>query len=213
VTARDYWLEGWRLLGVVPPADAMFAAVLARYAEPGRRYHTLQHIDECFERFSESRSLTARPGELILALWFHDAIYDPRASDNEAASAAFANQALQESGVESGSRHIVGELILATRHEAAPITEDMKLMVDIDLAILGAKAARFEEYEVQVRQEYSWVPHLLFRQRRAGILKAFLEREFIYSTALFRDRFEVQARWNLQRSLERLAERGHTGTH
>jgi predicted metal-dependent HD superfamily phosphohydrolase len=213
VTARDYWLEGWRLLGVTPPVDAIFVAVLARYAEPGRRYHTLQHIDECFERFSESRFLTAHPGELILALWFHDVIYDPRASDNEATSAAFASQVLDEAGVESGRRQLVEELILATRHEAAPISEDMKLMVDIDLAILGAKAPRFEEYELQIRQEYSWVPPLLFRRRRAGILKAFLDREFIYSTALFRARFEVPARRNLQRSLERLAGRGRTGTH
>ena len=78
------------------------------------------------------------------------------------------------------------------------------LLADIDLSILGATAERFDEYEVQVRQEYAWVPGPLFRRKRGAILQAFLARPSLYSTPWLRGRFEAQARSNLQRSVARL---------
>jgi predicted metal-dependent HD superfamily phosphohydrolase len=79
-----------------------------------------------------------------------------------------------------------------------------RLLVDIDLSILGATPERFDEYEVQVRQEYAWVPGPLFRRKRGEILQAFLVRPSIYSMPWFRQRLEAQARSNLQRSVARL---------
>ena len=95
-------------------------------------------------------------------------------------------------------------LIMATCHAALPDSDDARLLVDIDLSILGADPERFDEYEVQVRQEYSWVPGVLFRRKRREILQGFLARPRLYETDWFEQRLEAQARSNLQRSVRRL---------
>jgi predicted metal-dependent HD superfamily phosphohydrolase len=93
---------------------------------------------------------------------------------------------------------------MATRHTAVPGGTDAGILVDIDLSILGAAPERFDQYERQVREEYAWVPDFLFRRERKAILKEFLARPRIFSTTHFRDRYEQQARSNIERSLERL---------
>jgi Uncharacterized protein conserved in bacteria len=91
-----------------------------------------------------------------------------------------------------------------TRHSAAPVGVDAHVLVDADLSILGAPPARFREYEAQVRSEYAWVPDEMFRTTRAQILKELLDRSHLYSTAYFQERYEAQARRNLQHSLQYL---------
>jgi predicted metal-dependent HD superfamily phosphohydrolase len=79
-----------------------------------------------------------------------------------------------------------------------------RTLIDVDLAILGAPAERFDEYEQQVRAEYSWVPGVLFKRKRREILEGFLRRPTVYSTEHFRGRYEVAARANLSRSIHQL---------
>jgi predicted metal-dependent HD superfamily phosphohydrolase len=135
------------------------------------------------------------------ALWFHDAIYALRASDNEARSADWAQQALRAAGAAAEAADRVHALVMATCHTAQPATPDAALLVDIDLAILGASPARFAEYEAQIRQEYSFVPGWLFRRKRRQILQGFLDRPRLYSTTHFHDALEAAARRNLQQVL------------
>jgi predicted metal-dependent HD superfamily phosphohydrolase len=85
-----------------------------------------------------------------------------------------------------------------------PATPDQCWLVDIDLSILGAVPARFDEYERQVRDEYAFVPEELFRRKRAEVLAGFVARARIYSTPFFRDRLEAPARANLGRSIAAL---------
>ena len=145
------WLETWAFLGRTPP-DGLLTELLHRYAEPHRAYHTIAHLLECFDRFDEASGLAERRGEVLLALWFHDAIYDPRASDNEERSARWAREVIAETGGSSEEGRRVEGLILSTKHEALSPAGDSPLLVDIDLAILGADAARFAEYESQIRR-------------------------------------------------------------
>jgi predicted metal-dependent HD superfamily phosphohydrolase len=91
-----------------------------------------------------------------------------------------------------------------SRHAAEPAGIDAQVLVDADLSILGTQPARFQEYEAQVRKEYGWVPDAMFRSNRAKILKALLDRFHLYCTAPFRERYEAQARRNLQHSLGHL---------
>ena len=96
-------------------------------------------------------------------------------------------------------------LITATRHSEVPATPDEQLLVDIDLAILGAAPARFEEYERQIRAEYGFVPETVFRDKRGEILRGFLGRPAIFSTPACTVRFEAVARANLAKAIAALA--------
>lgn len=180
----------------------------AAYEEPQRKYHTRQHLTECLALLSQYRHVAVEPAEIEAALWFHDAIYDVTAPDNEARSAAWAVEALSAAGVAPARVARVRQHILATRHAALPQgqdqDQDQQLLVDIDLAILGADRARFAEYEIQVRAEYAWVPEPLFRQKRAEVLAEFLARAPLYNTAPLRDALERRARENLVGSLQQL---------
>ena len=201
---RERWQNTWRNLGAGEGGAAAYADLMARYAEPHRAYHNARHLDECFARLDESRGLAARPDEVAAALWFHDAVYDVRAHDNEARSAALAREVLGAAGVAPESLDRITALILSTRHDATPTAPDARLLTDIDLAILGAAPARFDEYEAQIRAEYAWVPEPLFREKRREVLNAFLAREALFSTAYFRQKLESRARANLRRSIEAL---------
>lgn len=195
------WADTWAGLALTPPSGELLHDLCRRYAEPHRRYHTLQHLSECLSLSAQDSALAEQPAEVALALWFHDAIHEPGRSDNEAASAAWAQASLQAAGAEPARAQRVHALVMATRHRELPQASDAQLVVDIDLAILGAPTARFEEYEQQIRAEYAHVPGLIFRAKRRAVLKSFLDREFIYSTASYRDRFESAARSNLQRAI------------
>ena len=204
VTAIGRWLETWRALEVAP-LPALREELIARYSEPHRHYHTLQHLDECFTQFAELRPWAEHPGEVELALWFHDAIYDVNRDDNEWRSAEWAHSSALAAGAGREAADRVRSLILFTRHAAEPAGIDAEVLVDTDLSILAAPQARFDEYERQIRQEYRWVPDLLFRRKRKAILEEMLARRRIFSTALFHQRHEGAARSNLARSIARLA--------
>jgi predicted metal-dependent HD superfamily phosphohydrolase len=199
----ERWQAAWSGLGLVPPRG-LYGELCGRYGEAHRAYHTLQHLAECFRYFDGARHLAAHPFEVELALWFHDAIYEPRASDSEERSAAFAARALGSAGAPSQPVERVSELILATKHAEAGGSIDHALLLDTDLSILGAPRPRFVEYEAQVRREYSFVPEEAFRKARASLLARFVARPRIYATDHFAERLEAQARSNLRYSLARL---------
>ncbi len=87
---KEHWRQGWRDIGVAQPNMALCDELMARYSEPHRHYHTLQHLEECLSLFASLRDLAAHPAELEIALWFHDAIYDVKRDDNEALCAEWA---------------------------------------------------------------------------------------------------------------------------
>lgn len=193
------WERAWRSLVTQGDGGALRQSLINAYAEPQRKYHTLQHLAECLSLFEVVGSLASHPGEVEMALWFHDAVYDVKGSGNEERSAQWAVQALMAAGVNADAVSRVSDLVLATRHSVLPSGADECVLVDIDLAILGADRARFDEYERQIREEYAHVPGLIFRHKRRQILRSFLKRPAIYATPAMRERFEQAARGNLQR--------------
>jgi predicted metal-dependent HD superfamily phosphohydrolase len=195
------WQRAWSGLGAAGAGEATLSALLQRYEEPGRAYHTLQHLGECFELFEQARALAGQPAAVEMALWFHDAIYDPHRKDNEELSAEWARSALGAAGVDAVQIERVAALVLATRHVQPPEPGDAALLVDIDLAILGSSEARFAEYERQIRIEYGFVPADEFAIRRRAVLGSFLARPSIYGTPYFNARFEASARRNLTQAL------------
>jgi predicted metal-dependent HD superfamily phosphohydrolase len=198
------WQSAWRQLGASTASEELYHQLVACYSEPHRKYHTIQHLNECLTHLESVRALEDHADEVELALWFHDAIYDTSKKDNEKRSAEWARDSVLAAGVSSEKADRIHELIMATMHNAVPVGRDAEVLVDIDLGILGAGADRFDDYEVQVREEYSWVPESLYRAARTQVLQQFMNREWIYSTELFRTKYEARARENLARSLARL---------
>jgi predicted metal-dependent HD superfamily phosphohydrolase len=193
-------LEGLQLAG----DTSTYTALMAAYGQRHRHYHTTRHIAHCLTELDLARHLALEACEVEIALWFHDAVYDTHRADNEERSAEWAERCLSGLGLDPTRVTRIREHILATRHSAAAGTEDSQLVVDVDLAILGADADRYQEFETTVRQEYRWVPGPVFRNRRAEILQSFLDRPSIYQTAFFRERHETAARANLTAAIRTL---------
>lgn len=195
------WHRAWSELAGDLDGCALRDELLTRYAEPQRKYHTRQHLEECLALFEEVIALAPHPAEVEMALWFHDAVYDVKGSGNEERSADWAHRALIDAGVDPASADRVRLLVLVTKHDGVPSSLDEQVLVDIDLAILGAERQRFDEYERQIREEYGFVPGFLFRRKRKQILRTFLDRPVLYSTPALRDRLDARARENLRRAI------------
>ena len=196
-------------LGATASPD-LYAELAAAYAAPDRFYHTANHLEQCLAQFDKVRDLAAQPAQIEIALWFHDAIYDTHRADNEERSAVWAREFLER---DHGARdHIdaVFGLIMATRHDAPAGDPDQRLLIDIDLGILGQSRAAFDAYDLAIRREYAWVPCPQYVEARIRVLGGFLNRPSIYSTSLFVTRFETQARQNIAAAIGKL-QRNRTG--
>lgn len=181
-----------------------------RHAEPQRAYHSWQHIEELLALFGEVRDALRDPKAVLFAILFHDSVYDPRRNDNEDKSADLL-RALAGDALEPESLATALNLITATKghrlpDELAPEQGfDAGHFLDMDLSILGASPARFDEYERQIREEYAHVPDEAFRAGRSAILRGFLERGELYFSDWGRNRFGESAVRNVTRALRALA--------
>jgi predicted metal-dependent HD superfamily phosphohydrolase len=153
------WDTAWSSLGRPAPAGLQ-AELMAAWSEPHRHYHDQWHLRECLALWVRWRNGCQRRGEVGVALWFHDAVYDPRSGSTELNSAAWAARALVHAGADSDLAQRVHDLVMATQHGAPAdlaLHADAQLLVDIDLSILGSPPERFERYDQDVRKEYAWV--------------------------------------------------------
>lgn len=205
--SKQRWLELWERIGAQGNGEIVDTDLVARYSEPHRVYHTLRHIEDCLKELEVVRCFARNPDAVEMALWYHDAIYDTRSIKNEEESAKlFREMAINASLPEAFISQVVN-LILATKHVKVPRVSDAKLLVDIDLSILGQPQGKFNEYEEQIRKEYEWVPLEAFILGRSKILKSLLlKRATIYSTDFFRNKYEAMARQNIVRSLTKLSQ-------
>lgn len=189
-------------LGGNAPAE-LPGQLLNAYSEPHRHYHNGAHIAECLKLLDRYSREAERPDEIELAIWFHDAVYETRKSDNEEASAEWAQVALKSAGLAQDLVGRVVEMVLATKNHVGP-NGDVQIMLDIDLSILGADPEAFRAYDEAIRKEYFWVPMADYRAGREKVLRSFLTRPSIFNTGQFRAAFEIRARENLSAALKGL---------
>jgi predicted metal-dependent HD superfamily phosphohydrolase len=175
-----------------------------RYGESHRAYHAANHIAEVLRWFDWAAERTGwrEPVDVYLAILFHDAIYDPLASDNEARSAALARDTI------AASPRTQALIRLTARHATLSLADvegddDAAQFLDCDIAILAAPTDRFDEYDAAIAMEYRAVPADKFRAGRGAFLRALLARPRIFLSELFNAELDRAARGNLSRILER----------
>jgi len=186
-------------------AARLYEELESRYSEPWRRYHTLAHIEECLEELDLVRHGAEDPLALEWAIWYHDAVYDTRAGDNEEKSGSLARTRILEHALPLSMGKTVEELIAATAHTGQLLHRDGALLVDIDLSVLGRCWERYDIYRQAIREEYEWAEQSAFNAGRSAVLRGFLKRPTIYMNDYFRRKYEVQARLNMDRELALMA--------
>ncbi|MEI9985950.1 MAG: precorrin-6y C5,15-methyltransferase (decarboxylating) subunit CbiE [Aliidongia sp.] len=189
--------------------DRCLAAIRERYAEPHRHYHGTAHLDALLRLFGQYRKQLHSAEAVRLAIFYHDAIYRPERSDNEAASAQLMLDDLH--GLADPVTLARAEvLVLATRDHRVPdgcdadLVADCALFLDMDISVLGAEAVEFDRYEAGIAAEYRpFHGAEAYRTGRIAVLEHFLARERLFVSEVFVP-LEVSARANLARSLRAL---------
>ncbi len=181
--------------------DRLFAC----YAAAHRGYHDTRHLGEVLERLEQLLAEPEAAGvdrdAVVLAAWFHDAVYDGRPDDEER-SAALAEVTLGASDVPRPRVLEVARLVRLT-HGHRPDDSDVagQLLCDADLAILAADRERYDEYVRDVRREYAHLDDATFRSGRAAVLRDLMAKPTLFHTRLARETWEDAARANLEREI------------
>jgi predicted metal-dependent HD superfamily phosphohydrolase len=191
-----------------PAAEATYKKILLAYSEAGRFYHTIVHIRQVLDSIdfliAAGGSSLERDGyrALVLAAWFHDVVYDPQKSDNEARSAVWMETELNPLGIPEPILQQASKLILATHSHLAPPGDLLTPnLLDSDLSILGASPERYDAYASAIRQEYAFLPEEAFRSGRRAVLERFLSRPRIFLTQAAHFAWEEIARENMKREI------------
>lgn len=200
------WRAACARLGAVGGVPAILDDLVVRYSEPHRRHHTLEHVAEILGHVDDllgAGESAQDPPVIELAAWFHDAVYDPAAGDNEARSADLAIELLGGAGMDVTRVGAVAELVLSTaRH--VPGGPDAAVLIDADLAVLGADRQRYLRYALDIREEYRAVGDEPYRAGRGEVLHQLLDRPLLYHTGTMRRWRQDRARVNLTAELDAL---------
>ncbi len=203
-------------------SNALFLDIIRKaYTAPERGYHGLKHIQEMLVLWREHGHLLKMPVEVYLAIMFHDIIYevgDPQY--NEVRSARFAREYLSRYLRTKGiSINRVCHLIKLTAQHGriSPDTpdNDVRMFLDMDMAIFGASRKRFMEYEKGVFKEYYfYYPMEVYLVARIKFLEGLYEhRDKLFLSEHFNRLYHARAEDNLRYLIKRLKEvyRTHFG--
>jgi predicted metal-dependent HD superfamily phosphohydrolase len=205
-------LGGWvrharRMAPGVDRADLEVVGLdlLERYDQPHRAYHDKRHLAEVVAAVALLAEHAHDLSAVMLAAWWHDAVYEVGAGDNEEASAALATATLAGWDADPDRTLLVGDLVRSTlSHDPPAFLTDALVLCDADLAILASPPNRYAVYTEDVRREYAAVAREDFDRGRAALLQGLLDRPAIYRTASAHERWEAAARANLAAELRSL---------
>ncbi len=172
------------------------------YSASQRAYHNWEHVAACLEEFDRVIHLFDNPLAAEAAIFFHDAKYDPFATDNEAVSAEMLGEFYADFGWPDT---IAKKLVNSTDHKATSKDNDEQLLCDIDLAILGQPWPRYICYAQDIRKEYQAVPLAAYRTKRIEVLKKLRDREPLFQTEYFQRQYKLNAESNLTAEIMALA--------
>ena len=204
-----YLKQNWQELtsGYEEPKEDLLEEILEEYSHPSRHYHNLGHIQALLELTEAYYSQLSDPLRVQLCIWYHDVVYNVHRKDNELKSADFAKEHLSQLRIAPSVITYVYEVIVATKAHVLPPqwdNFDTRFMLDIDLSVLAADQSRYVEYTHQIRKEYRAYPNFLYKRGRRKVLTHLLERERIFQTDMFFEKWEQRARDNMERELKML---------
>ncbi len=206
-----HWLtEVWEIMTEqlgIPKSDAnrIFQIILDKHNEPHREYHNLSHIYSMLMMAEEFYDFIEHSHLFDLSIWFHDIIYDASLQDNEMQSAELAIELLQPFLPEHFLTHLKEMIVSTKTHSPLLPHHDNKLFLDLDLAILATESKVYDAYAKAIRKEYSIFPDELYYAGRKHVLNGFLEKDNIYFTTFFQERFEKTAKKNIEAEVNSLS--------
>lgn len=188
----------WKVLG---------ADLLSRWHEPHRHYHDAQHLEDVLLALDMLKVSGSRiEPETLLAVWFHDAIYQTRPGADEHESAKYSDYALRDLGFGKPLREIVYDSVMATDPARSYDGQDSRVLqlLDADIWVFASRAERYSQYAKDVRAEYAHVSEADFRFGRSAVLTRFLEKPALYKTPHAQKNWELAARKNVATELAEL---------
>lgn len=201
---NDYLKKSWQDLtlkhGVKQEVlNSVYEEISEKYTENQRYYHNLKHIFEMLKLANQYQQECQYYDIICFAIWFHDVVYDPKKKNNEMQSSQFAAQKMKKMSISHVVISSTVDYILATRtHQPSVEDTDLQYFLDFDLAILGTPFDEYAQYCQDIRQEYKFVPKLLYQNIRAKILRRFLKRPKLY---FHLEHLEQNARKNIELEL------------
>ena len=183
-------------------AEDHWAEIENTYSAPHRHYHNLSHLSSVIEMAKEYQENITDPDILMFSIFYHDFIYNPGGKDNEQQSAKIAMERLCKLMVPEDKIKKCSSQIIATKDHLDNDDNDIKFLLDFDLAILGSSPLVYRNYTIEIRKEFSMYPDLLYRKGREKVLQHFLNINRIFKSNQFFNSREQQARTNLSKELE-----------
>ncbi|MBX3252955.1 MAG: hypothetical protein KF862_02350 [Chitinophagaceae bacterium] len=187
--------------------NTLWTEIGQNYSGRKRHYHTLQHLDSLLIQLTEVKREIINWETILFTLYYHDIIYNPLRSDNEEKSAELAEKRMSQTSVSFSTMQLCKEQILATKSHNTSANTDTNYFTDADLSVLGQDWETYSRYYNNVRKEYSMYPDFVYNPGRKKILNHFLSMGRIFKTAFFYNKFEKQARHNLQKEIELLSKK------
>lgn len=184
--------------------DNLWHELEQNYSGKKRFYHTLLHLENLLLQLNPVKEEIHHWDALLFTLYYHDAIYNSLKADNEEKSAELAEKRMQQLAVPTEIIDRCKEQILATKSHHRSTDSDTNYFTDADLSVLGENWETYSNYLTNVREEYSIYPDMIYKPGRKKVLNHFLAMDRIYKTDYFYNRYEKQAKENLQKELDLL---------
>lgn len=169
-----------------------------KYSEKGRHYHNLEHLENMFSELESVKDKISDFNIISFSVFYHDVIYDASSKSNEEKSAEYGKIRLEKLDIDKQSIDTIFNQIIATKSHQKSDDQDTNYLLDADLSILGKDVETYLEYTKKIRKEYSIYPDFLYKPGRKKVLQHFLELKNIFKTDYFKEKYEVQAKENIE---------------
>ncbi len=185
--------------------EDLWKEIEQKYSQRNRHYHNLDHISALLNELTLVKPLIQNWEAVLFAIYYHDLIYKSTRKDNEEKSAEIAENRMRAIGVDTESVNLCQYHILATKSHREYTDSDTNYFTDADLSILGKDPEMYANYCSNIRKEYAIYPNFLYKKGRQKVVNHFLSMDWIFKTPEFYEKYEQQARWNLEMELVRLS--------